>query len=372
MRRHVTISVATALVPVVVMAALSVTPGSRAQAAADSAGACPRGSVRAVVAGKRVCLRPGQRCTARYESTYRRYGFSCRAGKLVRRKQPKPPLPPGASVAVTIDLGEKMNVVWLAASDSSVWVHGSSEVIRVDPSTNAIVARVATPPIGFGYLAAGDGAVWQTDFGENSLLRIDPSSNRVVATIPLGEDAAPEGVGVTPGAVWVALHHRGEVARIDPATNEVVARIRVGPSGNRGPLKLAAGPAGVWVDVPNTSSVVNIDPQTNAVVGKVDFSGIPVIDGTDVWIVALNRAARIDPATHRVLASASLQGLAADGAAGLGSVWVTTSTGLVRIDQASSKVVGRLVIGKGDVAVSAGSVWVAQYGSGRLLRLAPR
>ncbi len=81
---------------------------------------------------------------------------------------------------------------------------------------------------------------------------------------------------------------------------------------------------------------------------------------------------RIDPATHQIATITSLPAVRADGTAGLGSVWVTTSTGLVRIDQATNKVVGKLGIDKGDLAVGAGSVWVAQYGTGRLLRVAPR
>lgn len=370
MRRHAITSLAAPLAAAVVLTAFSVAPGSRAQAAADSTSACPQESVRAVVAGKRVCLRAGQRCSARNESTYRRYGFSCRAGKLVRRKPP--PQPPGASVQASIELGKGLDPLWLAATDDSVWVHDENGLVRIDPATNSIVARVATPPTGYGYVAVGEGAVWQTSFETNSLFRIDPASNRVVATIPLGEDTNPEGVGVTPGAIWVALYHQGTVARIDPATNEVVARIQVGPAGGRGPLKLAAGPAGVWVDVPNISSVVHIDPQTNAVVGKVSPGGVPVMDGTAVWVVGAASVDRIDPTSHRAVATTRLAALAADGAAGLGSVWVTTATGLARIDQSTSKVVGQLGIKKGDVAVGAGSVWVAQYGTGRLLRLAPR
>ena len=370
MRGRAITSVAAPLVAVVVVVACGATRAS--EAATDPTAACPPGSVRAVVGGKRVCLKPGQRCSKRYESTYRRYGFSCRSGKLVRRKPPKPPLPPGASVQATIALGATLDPIWLAATEDAVWVRGESELIRIDPATNGIVARVATPPIGFGYVAVGEGAVWQTSFGADSLLRIDSASNQVVATIPLGEGAAPEGVGVTPSAVWVALHNQGMVARIDPATNEVVSRIQVGPAGRNGPLKLAAGPAGVWVDVPNLRSVVHIDPQTNAVVGRVSPGGVPVVDGSAVWVVDVASVGRIDPATHQIATITSLPAVRADGTAGLGSVWVTTSTGLVRIDQATNKVVGKLGIDKGDLAVGAGSVWVAQYGTGRLLRVAPR
>lgn len=62
-------------------------------------------------------------------------------------------------------------------------------------------------------------------------------------------------------------------------------------------------------------------------------------------------------------------------AVGEGSVWVTTSTELLRIDPVSNEVVHRSRIGScpeedactTDVAVSEGSVWATHYDSGRLI-----
>src|SRR3954470_7091878 len=52
---------------------------------------CPRGAVPARVAGKRACLKAGQRCKHRLERQYRRYGFHCAAsGRLMRPKAPLP------------------------------------------------------------------------------------------------------------------------------------------------------------------------------------------------------------------------------------------------------------------------------------------
>src|SRR5262245_54765979 len=45
---------------------------------------CATGAVPAVVAGKRVCLKAGQRCSPRREAVYRRYGFTCASGRLAR------------------------------------------------------------------------------------------------------------------------------------------------------------------------------------------------------------------------------------------------------------------------------------------------
>ena len=81
---------------------------------------------------------------------------------------------------------------------------------------------------------------------------------------------------------------------------------------------------------------------------------------------------RIDPATAQVVAHVAIPAPNAWGAAGLGSVWVTTNAGLVRVDEASNQLVGVLPnVPKGDLAVTAGSVWLAGYGNARLLRLQP-
>jgi hypothetical protein len=47
-----------------------------------SAVQCGPGSVSAVINGKHRCLRPRQRCSARFERTYARYSFHCHRGVL--------------------------------------------------------------------------------------------------------------------------------------------------------------------------------------------------------------------------------------------------------------------------------------------------
>jgi hypothetical protein len=52
-----------------------------------STSACKRGSVAALVGGKRVCLKAGNRCNIRYDRQYRQHGFRCVKGRL--RKLPR-------------------------------------------------------------------------------------------------------------------------------------------------------------------------------------------------------------------------------------------------------------------------------------------
>jgi virginiamycin B lyase len=277
------------------------------------------------------------------------------------------PLGPGAQVVTTIQMPDP--VTWIAADPSSVWVHEPDSVARVSTASNTVVAQIPTPPIQDGFLASGEGAVWQANFSGSSLLRIDPAANTVVATIPLG--GAPEGVAVADGSVWVAMHEDGTVLRIDPATNAIVKTITVGPPGSSGPYELAAGAAGVWVTVPNETQVVHIDPSTNTVVGHVDVDGKPIVDGTNVWIETVTGLERIDPTTAKIVAHTTL-GPNGWGAAGLGSVWVTTPIGLARVDETTNQLVGLLPnIPKGDIAIAAGSVWLAAFNDTKLLRIQP-
>lgn len=282
------------------------------------------------------------------------------------------PFAPGAQVIATVGMPQVADPEWIAADASNVWVHTNDQVVRVSPASNTITARVPTPYLQYGYTVSGAGAVWQAFFEDDSLLRINPATNAVVATIPLGTDAAPEGVAVAGGSVWVAEHHQGAVVRIDPATNTVITTVGVGPTGADGPLEMTAGATGLWVNVPNENRVVHIDPATNAVVGFVAESGQPIADGTNVWVETGSGIDRIDPATGQIAAHISTPSPNAWGAAGLGSVWVTTTKGLARIDEATNHLVGLLPnVPKGDLAVTAGSVWLAGYGDAKLLRLQP-
>ena len=75
-------------------------------------------------------------------------------------------------------------------------------VSRIDPQTNAVVARIFVGHEPFA-IAAGDGAVWVTNRTDFTVSRIDPRTNTVTATIPIG--GRPEGLAVGANMVWVAV-----------------------------------------------------------------------------------------------------------------------------------------------------------------------
>jgi YVTN family beta-propeller protein len=107
----------------------------------------------------------------------------------------------------------------------SVWAAGADGVIRVDPASRKVVARI---PIdnGAGWTAASTDAVWVTT--PTGIARIDPQSNTVLATVPIAGAPAIGDPDVVDGRVWVPQIRRNSIAVVDPATNSVTKTIRAG------------------------------------------------------------------------------------------------------------------------------------------------
>jgi YVTN family beta-propeller protein len=128
----------------------------------------------------------------------------------------------------------------------SVWVAGpvqGSPLTRIDPSGNAVLARIALSKFRSGGATVAGGNVWVADPGGDKVWRVDPMRNVPVSTTDVG--AAPIGVVSGHGSVWVANAGDGTVSRIDPVTGRVIRTIAVGGS----PNGLAVTDDAVWVTV---------------------------------------------------------------------------------------------------------------------------
>jgi YVTN family beta-propeller protein len=146
----------------------------------------------------------------------------------------------------------------LAAGAGSIWVNEANEnqVVRLTPD-GKVLAKIAVPgEFGdCGGILATTGAVWVTGCHETSdIVRIDPTSNAVVAKIQLAwyaQDAVDVG-----GFVWVPTSGLaggpGELDRIDPATNRIDRRLTVAALTDVGGAVVAAGD--LWVS--NTTDAV--------------------------------------------------------------------------------------------------------------------
>jgi YVTN family beta-propeller protein len=122
-------------------------------------------------------------------------------------------------VVATINIGPKgpSGPQWLAVGIGSVWVSvpNLASVVRIDAATNTIQATISGP---FGAIAFSPGAVWVTE--PPAVVRIDPQTNQIVARVDIGGGTADP--AVIDGAPWFAVvGSPGTLVRIDPATNRV-------------------------------------------------------------------------------------------------------------------------------------------------------
>jgi len=402
-------------------AGASIAPATRALAAPTLHGKkCSKGSVRAVIGGKVTCLRAGARCKKRYERAYERHGFLCRNGRLVRRAKPKP-IPQAAKVVGSLSLGATPSsdaVVSLTVGGGAVWavLADGQRIVKIHPATLTVTATIANPlpaewPPSIAY---GDGALWLADpippppgadSATGAVVRIDPSTSAVVATIAVGR--SPEGLAFTPGAVWTANHrsdqpvssptpHTFSASKVDVAKNQETARTVVETRADTGdpwqnfccgPQGATAGAGSIWVADTTTNQVSRIDPSTGTVTAAisnpgVDACGSMAANDTSVWLTASCGSEglwRIDPASNSVVATIYLPGVGGDVQVAFGSVWASThydpqaplaKETLTRIDPATNHIVGQTPVpDAGPLAVGDGVLW---QGSGtKLLELQP-
>jgi YVTN family beta-propeller protein len=174
--------------------------------------------------------------------------------------------PAANEVVATIPVGRAPS--GLAVGAGAVWVAlPGGGLGRIDPGSNEAtlvpVARCCD-----GELAAGDGALWVANRGDGSLVRVDPATGRVAARVllPRTTEQQPHRVAVGDGAVWVtsADARRGTANllwRVDPASNQVTGTLDLGPTSAGGiPNSVAAGNGAVWVGGATKGSIVRLEP----------------------------------------------------------------------------------------------------------------
>jgi DNA-binding beta-propeller fold protein YncE len=123
---------------------------------------------------------------------------------------------------------------------ASVWATGIEGVIRVDPVSHKVLARIAIQG-GAGWTAASADAVWVTT--TTGIARIDPQSNAVEETIPLAGAPALGDPDVVGGQVWVPQIRKNSIAIVDPGSNTVVRTIKAGV----GPFVITTIRGEAWV-----------------------------------------------------------------------------------------------------------------------------
>ena len=152
--------------------------------------------------------------------------------------------------------GVEAGLFWIAVGEGAVWVtNQAGTLFRIDPATTRITGRVRLGGE-FPLVAAGDGAVFFSDWQERRLLRIDPRTLRTTKTISHpGFDS--QDVALGEGSVWWNGFTTGTVWRVDPRMGKIASTIRVTPP-RRGkvvgavdfhPWAIAISARSLWVTV---------------------------------------------------------------------------------------------------------------------------
>jgi hypothetical protein len=149
-----------------------------------------------------------------------------------------------------------------------------------------VVARMQLVSTG-GVLAPGFGAVWAVDTGTGEVLRVDPRTRRVTARVAIGWQPV---INVAESAVWATVGN--ELFRIDPDTSRVTARIGLGRT-SQGPTDVLPGIGAMWV--PSQTQLLRIDARRGVVGTRIELAGdaflafTAVSDGETIFVGRTDR-----------------------------------------------------------------------------------
>ena len=288
-------------------------------------------------------------------------------------------------VVASIKLGVGVAPLSVISAYGSIWVssHRATDLYRISPKTNRVIATIDVGQVSCGPIAAGLGQIWVTPCADTlTLVRVAAKTNRVVGRIH------PSGIQVAFGArsAWLAttiLGH-GSIDRI-AGSGKVQARIPVGS----GPAAVAFGDGYLWNVNGDDGTLDRIDPKTNKVVARVRFvppnsygylfffegrlwfsSGLANAPAT--WLASYDPKTR-KTRTLRVRGKQLSQFSDQLATKGLGSLWIRTSNGTVsRIDPHHGRVLGKFPAdadgGGGFLAIAHHALWVANFASDTIWR----
>jgi hypothetical protein len=208
----------------------------------------------------------------------------------------------------------------------------------------------------------------------------------VVARIAV--DDSPRQAVLAADGLWVV----GERAlyRIDPSSNRVVATIPVGTV-VAAPAAVALAGGAAWVPAVASTTLWRVDRAANRVDGRVGLDrrllgpvGVAARDGT-VWVSCCafqhgprpaGMLLRVDTRRNRVVGRIPIVDGPLAVTADADAVWVATARGgVLRVDPVSDRVVGRVVLAAGSrveaITATPGAIWAVDTGDHNLLRLDP-
>jgi streptogramin lyase len=224
-----------------------------------------------------------------------------------------------------------------------------------------VVAKIRVGPYAAPCAAAAGGKwVWVSEYGQPSLLKIDPRTNKVVSKTGIGTGSC--GLGYGAGSMWIEDTNTSTVSRVSVTTGKRTKAIKVGIT----PYDTMFAYGSAWTTAFAQGEFERIDPARNKVVNRWKLRMATGAVGAfgSVWATGSDGVIRVDPVSHKLLATIPIQGGAGWTAASVDAVWVTTAAGLTRIDPQSNTVVTTVALpgapALGDPDVVNGQVWVPQ------------
>ena len=270
-----------------------------------------------------------------------------------------------------------LNPDWFTVTPDGMWVTSSRSnvVTKIEADANETGATIAVSRPCSG-LTVGFGSLWIPSCGGHDLVRADMKTGKILAKIPASPAQSEGGVTAGAGSVWLVTDKAGVLSRIDPKTNKVAATITL-PSGSYNPL-YANGY--VWVTSNENSELIQVDPKTNSVVRTIPTGKNPrFITYGDGSIWTLNQGdgtiSRIDVKTAENVANiaAGIPGFGGEITFGFHSAWATLfGFPITRVDAKTNRVVAQWNGPGGDsIRAAHGSIWLTNYKTGEVWRLAP-
>ncbi len=263
---------------------------------------------------------------------------------------------------------------WLAIDEHGVWVkRASGDLTLIDLATNEVAGSVNVGP---SELCAGIGAsfdaIW-TCAGPD-VVKVDPETFEVVARLAVNKQSVQGHLVGGFDRVWVLTSDGSNLIGIDPKTNETVTEFEL-------PARctdVALADDALWLPCKIDDKVLKLDPTTGEALLALSIeSPTSVAVDTDVWVGTPTTTVRLDPATGEVLAEASV-GSGTNGIVTLSedSVWVRSEEDfLTRLDRATGERVQQItaegLTSPGDTLVLKGEVWTTAYDDQLLFRIDP-
>ena len=301
----------------------------------------------------------------------------------------EPSLPPPITTdgVEEVDLSERQELLlgkfpdepdWLAVGFGSLWAQqGNGSVLRFAPNGKLLAtidADIWKPPVCQG-IGISANAVWACATS-GKIIRIDPTTNSIVATLDIPKINEQGRLISAAGHLWLLTGDGDQLTGVSLKDNKLVDPIELGAYCT----DLAVGDdESLWVVCASDGLLLRVQPDTGEVTGQV--TGLPLAANAavagDVWVGFDEGLARIDTDTLEVKDLYGIYGgPTVDIRASPDAVWIRQEGGnpfLTLIDPRSGEVVevinSRSLTSSGDVVEMGDKVWTAAYDDQRLIRL---